>query len=207
MDSAEQFAIHNLSEEFNFYFLLIVPSDCCVVFWFFLFFFPTALHYSSIAGDFTYIYINICIDKLSKDFSEEVLVGLSVSVLMSELNRVSLVLQFTIGGTCNNHWIAMHINFGICVHLEKFCGMNVYCCCYYCLFYNSRRSSIVPGLLVDTEGCKTTEGTSLYIWRMHLYQRCHYILSVWYFFLNWILNSSSRTSFSICRALCEINTA
>lgn len=104
MDSAEQFAIHNLSEEFNFYFLLIVPSDCCVVFWFFLFFFfPTALHYSSIAGDFTYIYINICIDKLSKDFSEEVLVGLSVSVLMSELNRVSLVLQFTIGGTCNNH--------------------------------------------------------------------------------------------------------
>lgn len=73
----------------------------------------------------------------------------------------------------------MHINFEIHVHLEKFCGMNAYCCCcYYCLFYNSRRSSIVPGLLVDTEGCKTTEGTSLYIWRMHLDQRYHYILPI-----------------------------
>lgn len=175
----------------------------------FFFFFPHSLSlFKHSWGFYIHTHIYMCVDKISKDLSEEVLAGLSVSVVMVELNHVSLVWLFTIGGSCNNHWIATHINSGIHIHLEKFSGMNVYCCCcYYCLFYNGRRSSIVSGLLVDTEGCKTTEETSLYIWRMHFHQRYHYILSVWYFFLNWILNSSSRTSFSICRALCEINTA
>lgn len=52
---------------------------------------------------YIYIYIYVCVDKISKDFSEEVLVGLSVLVAMGELNCVSLVLLFTIGGSCNNH--------------------------------------------------------------------------------------------------------
>lgn len=130
--------------------------------WFFL----TVLHYASIVGDFC---VCICIHKISKDFSEELLVGLSASVAMGSLTYMPLVLLSIIVGSCNHHCIAVHINFEIHICQEKkICGANVYCCCcYYCLFYNSRRSPIVPGLLVDTEGCETTEGTSLYVWRMY----------------------------------------